>query len=60
MYKLLWERYKPRKTTNDLLPSEKAKLSGIAAAVGVLVSNGLECRYIRRVGDIGRDSKFVR
>ena len=43
IYKILYDRKKPNKITNDLLVTEKAKISGFSAFIATIFTNGLEC-----------------
>lgn len=60
VYKALYDQFKPKKTTNDLRAQQRGILGGIAGMVGAIASNAFECRYIREVGDLGRQPKFLR
>jgi len=59
-YKYLYDQYKPKKTSNDLLYLEKGIISGLASLVGSLMSNPAMVHYVKRVGDIGRNVKYTR
>lgn len=43
VYYYLYDKYKPKKVTNDLMAHEKAKLSGISAFIATIFTNGIEC-----------------
>jgi hypothetical protein len=59
-YKYLYDKYKPSKTSNDLLYLEKGIMSGMASIVGSFLSNPFMAYYVRKVGDLGRNSKYNR
>jgi hypothetical protein len=59
-YKMLYDHFKPHKTSNDLLYFEKGLISGLASLVGSVLSNPFMVRYVREVGDIGRNVKYHR
>ena len=58
VYKIAYDLIKPRKITNDLSAKEKGVLGGLAGIAGAFASNSFECSYVRKVGDLGRTSKF--
>lgn len=60
VYKVLYDRIKPRKPTNDLTYIEKGFLSGVAGACGAVASNPLEIIMVRNVSDLGRSAEFRR
>lgn len=60
VYKILYDFLKPRKITNDLNAKERGLLGGLAGIAGAFVSNPFECAYVRKVGDLGREGKFLR
>jgi len=51
VYKVIYDRIKPKKPTNDLTNREKAVLSGFAGAIGAIVSNPFEVALIRQQCD---------
>jgi len=51
VYKVIYDRIKPKKATNDLTPREKAVLSAFAGAIGAIVSNPFEVALIRQQCD---------
>lgn len=51
IYKILYDRFKPVKPSNDLTGREKALLGAIAGAVGAIVSNPFEVAMIRQQTD---------
>lgn len=50
-YKVVYDRVKPKKASNDLTPREKALLGGVAGALGAIVSNPFEVVLIRQQCD---------
>ena len=42
-YKLIYDRIKPKKLTNDLSAYEKSVLGAISGAVGAIAGNMFEC-----------------
>ena len=59
-YKYLYNRYKPQKSSNDLLYLEKGAISGLASLVGSFLSNPFTVQFVRIVGDVGRKESFHR
>jgi solute carrier family 25 oxoglutarate transporter 11 len=51
VYKVIYDRIKPKKPTNDLTNREKAVLASFAGAVGAIVSNPFEVSLIRQQTD---------
>lgn len=51
VYKVLYDRFKPKKASNDLTSREKAVLGSIAGAAGAIVSNPFEVALIRQQCD---------
>jgi len=51
VYKVIYDRIKPRKATNDLTTREKSALAAFAGAVGAIVSNPFEVALTRLVTD---------
>jgi len=51
VYKVIYDRIKPKKATNDLTNREKAVLASFAGAVGAIVSNPFEVALIRQQTD---------
>lgn len=59
-YKYLYDKYKPNNSYSDLLYMEKGLISGVSAFVGAIFSNHSMIKYIREVGDLGRNAQFHR
>ncbi len=59
-YKIIYDMKKPNKIRNDLTHREKSVIAGIAGAMGAIVSNGFECQMVRKIGNVGRESKYQR
>ena len=55
VYMSLYSYFKPKKLTNDLRANERGLLGGLAGMVGAIASNPFECRYVREVGDLGKN-----
>lgn len=51
VYKVIYDRVKPVKPSNDLTPREKAVLSAFAGSIGAIVSNPFEVVLIRQQCD---------
>jgi len=51
VYKVIYDRIKPKKPTNDLTGREKAILAAFAGSVGAIVSNPFEVALIRQQTD---------
>jgi len=51
VYKVIYDRVKPKKPSNDLTPREKALLGAFAGAVGAIASNPFEVVMIRQQCD---------
>jgi len=51
VYKVIYDRIKPRKPSNDLTGREKALLGAFAGAIGAIVSNPFEVALIRQQCD---------
>lgn len=51
VYKVIYDRIKPKKASNDLTPKEKALLAAFAGSVGAIVSNPFEVTLIRQLTD---------
>ena len=60
MYKFLYDKAKPTKTSNDLTYAEKGTIAAFSSVIGVLISNGFTVNAVRQIGDLGRESKFFR
>lgn len=60
IYKVIYDLRKPVKVTNDLSHREKGLIAAVAGAAGAVVSNPFECAAVRKIGDLGRDIRFVR
>lgn len=51
IYKVLYDKFKPLKPSNDLTYKEKAVIAGIAGGIGALASNPFELIATRIIAD---------
>jgi hypothetical protein len=57
-YNVIYNAKKPAKVTNDLTYKEKMAISGLAGAIGAVVSNPFEIIKIRQISDLGRPANY--
>lgn len=60
LYKIIYDRFKPIKLTNDLTHREKGVIAAFSGAVATGITHPLETVMVRKMGELGRDAKFCR
>ena len=59
-YKLMYDKFKPVKLTNDLTYREKGVIASISGGIGTFFSHSYETMSVRKIGDVGRAAQFQR
>jgi len=59
-YKLIYDKFKPVKPTNDLTHREKGVIAALAGGLGTACMHPLEIISVRKIGDVGRGAQFQR
>lgn len=59
LYKIIYDKFKPPKLTNDLSHREKSVIAAIAGGFGAAISHPFDTLMTRKIADIGKATNYI-